>query len=401
MLFSFSFYSSFLLIFFIHLLVYAGLFMLKYIRSSQKASLWMSLFLFLSALYITPWMVGFAGWYDTQPYRDFLFYFPFQHLLLLGPVLFFYTQSLLNPSLKMSFRQGIHFVPAIIYLIYCVWMVIYDKMIAHDYIYLASGEDPDFAPWYQILGFSSMTLYLVAGFLYVRRYQRSVSQVLSNMELYLYPWLSRFFFACMVLLSIRATVGLIAFFWDLTYINSWWYFLSYAICCYYIAIFSYSNAAESKTLFHTDVLSTNQTFWASANTLDEEYIAIPIEAYDTLQELPSELIPIKTSLIEYLDSRKVFLNPELTLVELAKALQTNASILSKVINKGLGQSFNDLINQYRINEVIIALEKGIHKNQTLLSIAFDCGFNSKATFNRAFKKVTGFSPIEYLAKNAL
>ena len=155
MLFSFSFYSSFLLIFFIHLLVYAGLFMLKYIRSSQKASLWMSLFLFLSALYITPWMVGFAGWYDTQPYRDFLFYFPFQHLLLLGPVLFFYTQSLLNPSLKMSFRQGIHFVPAIIYLIYCVWMVIYDKMIAHDYIFLASGEDPDFAPWYQILGFSS------------------------------------------------------------------------------------------------------------------------------------------------------------------------------------------------------------------------------------------------------
>ncbi len=42
------------------------------------------------------------------------------------------------------------------------------------------------------------------------------------------------------------------------------------------------------------------------------------------------------------------------------------------------------------------LKAGEQKNQTLLGIAFDCGFNSKATFNRAFKKQTGLSPKEWI-----
>jgi hypothetical protein len=41
---------------------------------------WLSIFLLLCVLYISPWMLGFAGWYDNQPYRDILFYIPFQQL---------------------------------------------------------------------------------------------------------------------------------------------------------------------------------------------------------------------------------------------------------------------------------------------------------------------------------
>ena len=180
MLFSFSFYSSFLLVFFIHLLVYSFLFFIKYIKTQQLSSFWMSLFLFLSTLYFTPWMVGFAGWYDTQPYRDFLFYTPFQHLLLLGPVLFFYTQSLLNPALKLNRSMLLHFIPAILYLVYSTIIVIYDKFILHDYGFLASGQDPDFETWYQLLGFISMSIYLVMGFRYHQLYLKSINQVLSK-----------------------------------------------------------------------------------------------------------------------------------------------------------------------------------------------------------------------------
>ena len=61
-------------------------------------------------------------------------------------------------------------------------------------------------------------------------------------------------------------------------------------------------------------------------------------------------------------------------------------------------NFNDFINHYRIEAVKEKLKKGEHKTSTLLGIAFDCGFNSKATFNRAFKKSTTVSPKDYLQK---
>ena len=61
-------------------------------------------------------------------------------------------------------------------------------------------------------------------------------------------------------------------------------------------------------------------------------------------------------------------------------------------------NFNDFINTYRVEEVKKAFDNGEHKKTTLLGIAYDCGFNSKATFNRAFKKNAGFSPKEYLEK---
>ena len=59
-------------------------------------------------------------------------------------------------------------------------------------------------------------------------------------------------------------------------------------------------------------------------------------------------------------------------------------------------NFNDFINHYRIEAVKEKLQKEEHKTSTLLGIAFDCGFNSKATFNRAFKKSIDLSPKDYL-----
>ena len=64
-------------------------------------------------------------------------------------------------------------------------------------------------------------------------------------------------------------------------------------------------------------------------------------------------------------------------------------------------NFNDFINHYRIEAVKEKLSAGEHNTTTLLGIAYDCGFNSKATFNRAFKKSTTLSPNEYLKKNDL
>ena len=64
-------------------------------------------------------------------------------------------------------------------------------------------------------------------------------------------------------------------------------------------------------------------------------------------------------------------------------------------------NFNDFVNEKRAEAVIEKLKNGEHISNTLLSIALDCGFNSKTTFNRAFKKHTGITPKQFIAKHQL
>lgn len=62
-------------------------------------------------------------------------------------------------------------------------------------------------------------------------------------------------------------------------------------------------------------------------------------------------------------------------------------------------NFNDFINQYRVKAVIKKMEAGEHTIQTLLGLALEVGFNSKSTFNRAFKRHTSRSPNDYIKEN--
>jgi AraC-like DNA-binding protein len=104
-------------------------------------------------------------------------------------------------------------------------------------------------------------------------------------------------------------------------------------------------------------------------------------------------------IITVVEEKELFLNPELSLSDVARATQLNVNIVSNTINSGSGQSFNDFINNYRIELVKSKLLQKEHEKFTILGIAFDAGFNSKNTFNRAFKKSTGISPSEWIEAN--
>jgi AraC-like DNA-binding protein len=101
--------------------------------------------------------------------------------------------------------------------------------------------------------------------------------------------------------------------------------------------------------------------------------------------------------VEYLmNKEQAFLNPKLTLPDLAEQLETNVHTLSKVINEGFGKNFNDFVNSYRVEEFKRRVLIEPYKNQTFLAIALSVGFNSKTAFNRSFKKLTTTTPREYL-----
>ncbi len=412
MLFQFNFYSSWLLIFFIHGFVYACLLFKKGLKNETRSDKWLALFLLLCILYITPWMVGFAGWYDNQPYRDILFYFPTQQLFFIGPVVFFYTQSLLNPAFQFTRKQTWHLLPGVLYFLFTLVVVITDKVILKRYYFLANGVDPDLDMWYQVLGFFSMLFYFLMAFRYYTIYRKMIVQVVSYADLFLFKWMKNFLLAFLMMLLmqlfffiIEALVPAVS-----TYVGNWWYFLSFSIIFYYIAITGYASTIEQKVAFRVqDLLRATPTL--QLNYQDSK-TASPGETLvytDFVEILPTNDqqefengFPVeswKEKLIHLFEVEKMHENPELTVTDIAKQLQLPPSMISKIINKGFQVNFNDYVNNYRVAAVMEKLRNGEQKIQTLLGIAYDCGFNSKATFNRSFKKITRQSPKEWIENN--
>ncbi len=410
MYFQFGLRSSLLLIFFVHGLVYAVLLFRKGIVNEAVSDKWLSAFLLLCVLYISPWMLGFGGWYDKQPFRDFLFYMPMQHLFLMGPIVFFYVQSLLNPSFKFGKKEWLHLFPGIIYILYSIIMVVTDKLILKRYYFLADGSDREFDAWYQYAGFFSMLFYFVISMRYYGMYKKLMLQVISYADVVVFKWVRNFLMAllCMQILQISFFIlGKINPFFN-DYVGSWWYFFMFAIIFYYIAITGYSNSIETKVPFKLNLLNYKSTLLLGAASVQESIIekdnfedAEIIEIENVLPEKKEDTTLInewKPKIEALLKSNKLYEDPELSLTQIAKLLKTNPSIISKVINQGFQMNFNDLINFYRVEAVKEKLNAGEQKTQTLLGIAFDCGFNSKATFNRAFKKFAFVSPKEWSEK---
>jgi len=94
-------------------------------------------------------------------------------------------------------------------------------------------------------------------------------------------------------------------------------------------------------------------------------------------------------------ARRYYEDPDLTLSSLAARLELTTHELSRLLNTVLKKSFSDLVNEFRVQAVIRKMQDPAYDQLTLLGIAFESGFNSKPTFNRIFKQVTGKSPAEY------
>jgi AraC-like DNA-binding protein len=398
MLFSFGFYSSVLLISFTQGMIYSVLILAKAIKTQDKSNYLLSFFIFLCCLYIAPWMLGFAGWYDNQPYRDILFYTPFQHLFFVGPIIFFYTQSLLNPSFKFLKKEALHLIPGFIYLLYIIAIWIYDKFIFGDYYFYKNGMDKDFDDWYQKLGLVSMIVYFILSIQYYNVYKKLMFQVVSYADTILFKWIKTYLIAFLVMLLLPIFFDIIGVFYPeiKSYQGSWWFFLFFSIVMYYIAITGYSNPINATIPFKMSFFDKNSILLLNENQTNETENSIDIQ-YETVEDSNSpEIEHWKKKIETLIQEEKCYQNSELTLLDLAKKLGTNVSVISKTINQGFQMNFNDCINSYRIKAVKNSLAGDEHKNSTLLGIAFDSGFNSKATFNRAFKKNTGKTPKEYI-----
>lgn len=407
MIFAFNVYSSLLLVFVIHIIVFSILFLNRGIQRGQRSCKWMSAFLLLAALYVAPWMLGFAGWYDAPGYKQILLYFPCQQLLLIGPIIYCYVRSQLNPVFTLKRAEFIHFIPAGAYLLFVAGIFVHDFWINPGDIILSNGLDPDFDDWYQYAGFISLMFYCFLSLRYYRRYRQVVMAVLSDAYDFTFSWIAHFLLVVSAMPVVWLVSNIYNSFFVSSYQSNWWYFLIFALAAYYISIAAYASAVESKIFFTTSIMNTDATvqFYInrpSAYLKGPQELRLPYKATSS----DSELVQDKTLsqwthiIKELMQTEQLHQDSELTLSKVAARLDVNISLLSRIINLGFNKNFNDFVNEFRVQDFITKVQSNQHQRETLLSLAFESGFNSKSTFNRVFKKFMGITPQDYIRQKA-
>ncbi len=100
-------------------------------------------------------------------------------------------------------------------------------------------------------------------------------------------------------------------------------------------------------------------------------------------------------LLDFMEKERPYLDAELTIQDLSAKINISKHYLTEILNNGLGKNFFTFINEYRIEEVKRKLSDSSFDHLTILGIAYDCGFNSKSSFNTLFKQYTGQTPSDF------
>jgi AraC-like DNA-binding protein len=100
-------------------------------------------------------------------------------------------------------------------------------------------------------------------------------------------------------------------------------------------------------------------------------------------------------IVTLMDTQKPYLNPNLDLQKLSELVNMSMKTTSQIINHDLKTNFYEFVNKYRVKEFKYRLQQEDGDKFSLLGLAYECGFNSKSTFNHVFKKLTGQTPGEY------
>ena len=128
---------------------------------------------------------------------------------------------------------------------------------------------------------------------------------------------------------------------------------------------------------------------------------VPKEKYQKSRVEEDEVFRIERKLMVCMEKDKMYLNQDLRLQDVANAIGCNTGDLSQVLNLYLKINFPDFINQYRVEEFIVRVRDKNASKYTLAFLSEQCGFSSRTSFFRSFKKLKGKSPAEYIKEEGI
>jgi len=379
--------SILLLIAMLQGLVIAVLLLLRGLRRRQTADFFLSAFLFFLACSLIEHFIGFMGLYDyAREQGHDLTFFPFHNPFTYGPLILLYTRALTDGQFRWSKRDGLHFALPLLY--YIVHFSVWAMPDAAKFHFLGATVTGGIVQY----GFDAV-FYLVTGWYLWRSFQRFyayrnlIEQEYANIGKITLEWMRLFLFAFSIYLLFDLVFNVVALLYNFWYTGWYWLNLTRALMLYYISTAGWAFAQKSSVPF---VVLENRTHVKPQNLPED-----PIPAVGKQLMTDEEFTRRHAQLSTCMENEKPWLDPELTLSILAGQLGLNTSQLSYLVNNGFKQNFNDFVNTYRVEEVKRKLATPDFQHLSLLGIAFESGFNSKATFNRAFKKRTGKAPSEY------
>jgi len=313
--------------------------------------------------------------------------------LVHGPFLYLYILHLTTP-IKFSKKKLLHFLP--VAFAYLLWLSFLLQSPAQKLLVYDQGFS---SPYYKTIGIITNICIIISGIIYVlaaivllHRYKKKINEEFSTTDKISLNWLRY------LIVGIAGIWVFVIFYPKAEHI--------YFSASLYICFIGFLGVRQQQ-IFKTANTSSrsaaeNPNFSTPKENLSEEPASVALMPnkikYDWSSLTDAEAECIFQQLNKIMAQEKLYKNAELTLSKLAESLKLKDAVLSQVINSKFNKSFYDYINSLRVDECVKMIADEKNQNYTLLSIAFDCGFNSKSSFNRNFRKFTGKSPSDFFRK---
>ncbi|MDX2220008.1 MAG: AraC family transcriptional regulator [Burkholderiales bacterium] len=347
--------------------------MLWWSARNRLANRFLALLILVIVARLLPYIIGYAGYYDAYPWLSFA---PWNVSLAFGPLLFLYVWCLTRP---LPARWGWHFLPVAIQFVY--YCVMFMQPLAFKNDWDTHWQRPIIGPIQTVATFASLGVYWWLSLTHYRAWQRWLEAHVSDREDQHLEWVRNFLIALGATLAVwMAWEAFEAFVVRLDYFQRFPLYVWLAVLVYYLGTEGLRHARREYSQWLPEPAAANDsvlpTPWPGAS--DRDWRALGERWRDELQR------------------EGWWRDPTLSLGKLARKLGTNTSHLSRAINEGLGQNFNEMVNRQRVAAVRAVLDAGGSEAESdLLDIALAAGFSSKASFNRSFKAYAGVTPSEY------
>jgi AraC-like DNA-binding protein len=334
--------------------------------------------------------------FDT---RDFFLTYPHLSKIswlipsLFGPLIYLFTVKLCSPAPVFKKTDLLHFIPFAVYFLILLPWYLKSAEIKRAYLSdfeLAMEDDFGFLNQFSIL---LVLVYLIATLIFLKRYRNTIRNTFSEISQKRLEWMSAFAYGVLLVLII-SVLGFYGHKWDLPVLDAIYHYnyIFIVLLVYWIAY----KALLQPVIFDIPLASEKTQESQIPGDSNEPMAVEPASSKYVRSGLGEEQMEqLYKQLINCMKRDKPYLNPEINIFELAGLLQVKKHHLSQVINEKAGMNFFDFLNSFRVEEIKQNLLKGSSSNLTLLGIALDSGFNSKATFNSAFKKLTGITPSDF------
>ena len=303
--------------------------------------------------------------------------------MLHGLFLYYYILALVSQNKQLQNKDFLHLIPFILFNLYVLGASFFPETAVKLNIEKLSLENhpPLLFLFFLILTALSGTVYFLFSIKLFKKLDINIFNNYSNSKDINLSWLRKLVFIFGIIWTSLMTVTIIHHVFNMfsMLFCTDGLFLSLSVFVILIGYFG----LKQKTIFFSEALMisdgsrTAYTKYAGSRLKDSE-------AKQYIEELD-----------KHMAESKPYLNPDLTLLQLASDISLTPHLLSQIINDHYKQNFFDYINHYRVQEFKTAIADPKNKNYSLLGIAFDCGFNSKSAFNRMFKKSTGLTPSQF------